>query len=317
MKKVLTTLLLSLVVPGLALAAFDDVQLSTGTTFVMSVGGNNLEFTITSGNVESATVNDGSVTLLLATGGSGVLITSPNKSTFNYGFSASIASEFTCNSGSSVLSLGGNGTITVTPTGTACVASSGGGGGGSGGGGSSDSTTPSTPAPEPVPTPTPAPEPAPVAAPAPVASVAQIVAPLVAQPSPIAQLVSPVFNKDLRVGSKGDDVKRFQQLLAQDKDVYPEGLATGYYGNLTRNAIRKFQLKYGVIKKATDSGNGNFGPKTRAKFKEVFGSAPTSSPVPPGIPVVATTPAATKSQSEQLQDLLKTLQDLQAKLKAR
>src|SRR3989344_4215089 len=39
----------------------------------------------------------------------------------------------------------------------------------------------------------------------------------VAQPSPVAQLVSPVFNSDLQVGFRSDDVKRLQELLAQDK----------------------------------------------------------------------------------------------------
>ncbi len=312
MKKVITTLLLSLFAPGLALAAFDDAQLTTGTTFVMSVGGSNLEFTITSGNLETVTVDTSSVTLVLATGGSGINITSANSKTFSYGVPGTMTSEFTCNVGSSVLSFGGSGTVTVTPNTATCTTSSG-GGSGSGGGGSSSSSAPSTPSP----TPTSSPAPVAPAAPAPVASVAQIVAPIVAQPSPIAKLVSPVFNKDLAVGSRGDDVKRLQELLAQDKDVYPNGQATGYFGNLTREAIRKFQLKHGVIKKATDPGNGRLGPKTRAKLKAVYENvapAPVSTPIP-AITPVASAVNSTKSMQDQLDALLKTLKELQAKAK--
>ena len=96
-------------------------------------------------------------------------------------------------------------------------------------------------------------------------------APSVAQPSPVAQAVSPVFNKDLQSGARNDEVKRVQQLLASDKELYPEGLTTGFYGSLTEAAVRRFQLKYGVIKNAGDPGNGRLGPKTRAKLQEVFG----------------------------------------------
>lgn len=305
-----------------ALAAFNDVQIPSGGTIVLTVAGSDLEFTVTSGLLEAINVNPSSVTVTLASGGSTLSVTSADKKNFSYGSGGGLTTEFTCNSSSSVLSVSGAGTTTITPLETTCTVSSGSGGGGSGssgggGGGGGGTSAPSTTTTTPAPAATSAP------APATAAVVQQVtpVAPAVAKPSPVAQLVSPVFNKDLTLGSKGDDIKRLQQLLAQDKAIYPEGQVTGYFGNLTRNAIRNFQLKYGVIKKANDPGNGNLGPKTRAKLKDVFGSLPAVS-APVVAPVVpastpATTPATYKSQSDQLQALLKQLQELQAKLKAK
>ena len=80
-----------------------------------------------------------------------------------------------------------------------------------------------------------------------------------------------MFNQDLQAGARNDDVKRVQQLLALDKEVYPEGLATGFYGPLTQKAVLKFQLKHGVVKSEAELGAGRLGPKTRAKLQEVFG----------------------------------------------
>lgn len=89
---------------------------------------------------------------------------------------------------------------------------------------------------------------------------------------------------------QGDDVKLLQNILAANKAFYPEGLITGYYGQLTANAVKRFQQAYGV------SAVGVFGPKTRAKMNEVVSSASlnvkslqTSSPA---ITDVTKTPAA-------------------------
>ena len=72
-------------------------------------------------------------------------------------------------------------------------------------------------------------------------------------------------------------MKALQSFLkAQGTDIYPEGLATGLFGPLTRKAIERFQLKYGIVQKAGDLGYGNFGPKTRAKINEILGQQPAS-----------------------------------------
>jgi peptidoglycan hydrolase-like protein with peptidoglycan-binding domain len=81
----------------------------------------------------------------------------------------------------------------------------------------------------------------------------------------IAEEIS--FPRYLNIGMRGDDVKLLQTILAAEKTFYPEGLVTGYYGQLTYNAVKRFQTAYGV------PSVGVVGPKTIAKIKEVVSSA--------------------------------------------
>src|SRR3989344_3233516 len=156
--------------------------------------------------------------------------------------------------------------VTITPSGTCSTSGSGGGGGiisgsiggssgGGGGGGGS-----STPAPAPTPTPVPTPSATPT-------------------PAPVPSSASISFTKDLAVGSTGNDVTQLQALLAADPAVYPEGQITGYYGSLTRAAVRRFQAKYGLPQV------GRVGPMTREKLMSVFGSiTPVPAPIPSSTP---------------------------------
>ena len=316
MRKILTTLFALLVLPAFAFAAYNDVQLSSGSTIVLSVGGSNVEFSAGGGTIQDIQVAGSNVTFTMAPG-STVSMNSTSRTTYTYQAGRATAS-FTCTDSASVLNVSlassepNNETLVVTPTGGTCAVptSSGGGGGGA--------TPAPEPTPEPAPAATPAPEPAPAATPAPApSSVAVVTAPAVAQPSPVAQLVSPVFNKDLVVGAKGDDVKRLQELLKTDASVYPTGQVTGYFGPLTKAAIVKFQLKYGVIKSDKEVGAGRLGPKTRAKIKVIFeGAAPASTPVPASTPAPAAVSGSAQSIQAQIQALLKTIQELQAKIKA-
>lgn len=84
--------------------------------------------------------------------------------------------------------------------------------------------------------------------------------------------VAAYFSATLPFGSTGEDVRRLQTLLASDKTIYPEGITSGYFGPLTREAVEKFQLKYGVVAGPGVPGYGVFGPATRAKILEVFGN---------------------------------------------
>ena len=76
----------------------------------------------------------------------------------------------------------------------------------------------------------------------------------------------------LRRGSTGDDVKKLQKFLKQFSDVYPEGLTTGYYGSLTEAAVKKFQLKQGIVTDGDPdtTGFGQVSPKTISKLNEVI-----------------------------------------------
>lgn len=49
----------------------------------------------------------------------------------------------------------------------------------------------------------------------------------------------------LSQGTRSDDVKTLQTLLAKDSHIYPEGYVTGYYGALTSVAVGRFTSKHG------------------------------------------------------------------------
>ncbi|MDD4409993.1 MAG: peptidoglycan-binding domain-containing protein [Candidatus Pacebacteria bacterium] len=72
------------------------------------------------------------------------------------------------------------------------------------------------------------------------------------------------INDILYVGSRGQDVTDLQTFLASNKNIYPEGLITGYYGSLTAKAVSQFQLAYDI------QPVGSVGPVTLAKMNEVI-----------------------------------------------
>ena len=84
--------------------------------------------------------------------------------------------------------------------------------------------------------------------------------------------------RHLREGMTGDDVELLQEILATDPEIYPEGLITGYFGPLTKRAVKNFQKKAGIEQV------GLVGPKTTAKINELleFGAG-SSGKVPPGL----------------------------------
>jgi hypothetical protein len=57
------------------------------------------------------------------------------------------------------------------------------------------------------------------------------------------ELMRPVGEMNLNIGMSSADVSRAQTILARDKSIYPEGLVTGYYGTLTKEAVGRFQSK--------------------------------------------------------------------------
>ncbi len=73
----------------------------------------------------------------------------------------------------------------------------------------------------------------------------------------------------LSVGSRGEDVTRLQQFLAQNKSIYPQGLVTGYYGTETEDAVRRYQALHGIVATGTPSttGYGIVGPSTRGEME--------------------------------------------------
>lgn len=69
---------------------------------------------------------------------------------------------------------------------------------------------------------------------------------------------------ELQAGMRNDQVRLLQEFLAQDKAIYPEGMVTGYFGSLTKAAVKRLQAKYGI------SQVGRVGPATIAKLNELM-----------------------------------------------
>ena len=90
----------------------------------------------------------------------------------------------------------------------------------------------------------------------------------------------------VKIGYESDDVKVVQSYLATDKTIYPEGLVTGYYGNLTKKAVEKFQEKKGLKK------TGEIDEDTYEKLEiEIEGKENFRCPIPPRpIPTPTPTP---------------------------
>lgn len=275
--KISLLVIISVLFPVFAWA--NDVAILDDSNLILPSDG--LTYTIIKGsNTHGITINNSDFGFQVE-GGSKVEMTSANKKIFKSSYSAPTA----CESDQSHITISfpsgtPNQGITITPSGS-CAGSEGGGGSSGGGGGGGGST--STPAPPP-------------------AQIAQVVpVPVVPQAAPVtpksptqtpAAVVSPIFNKDLRLGAKGDDVRRLQELLAKDKTIYPQGLITGYFGKATADAVVRFQKKYNFFPA------GRVGPQTRKKIIELFGEStlPVSapSPIPSPLPTPAPQPSIRK-----------------------
>ena len=70
----------------------------------------------------------------------------------------------------------------------------------------------------------------------------------VSAPAPSPEAQAPVLKKreEFSYDSRGLQVAGVQALLARDPTLYPEGLVTGWYGPLTRSAVRRFQERAGI-----------------------------------------------------------------------
>jgi peptidoglycan hydrolase-like protein with peptidoglycan-binding domain len=64
----------------------------------------------------------------------------------------------------------------------------------------------------------------------------------------------------------GGDVSVLQKFLAEDSEIYPEGIVNGVYGNATRRAVERLQASKGIVSSGSPetNGYGAVGPSTRA-----------------------------------------------------
>lgn len=84
--------------------------------------------------------------------------------------------------------------------------------------------------------------------------------------------------RSLGVGDRGLDVKRLQELLASNSEIYPEGMTTGYFGQLTSKAVKRLQERIGI------DPDGEVGTTTLNRINELLTEgAGDSGIVPPGL----------------------------------
>lgn len=76
---------------------------------------------------------------------------------------------------------------------------------------------------------------------------------------------------NLRQGMSGDDVKLLQTILAADASIYPEATISGFYGNLTAQAVKRFQKKHGI------EARGFVGLNTLKKLNKLLDEHPINS----------------------------------------
>ncbi len=74
-----------------------------------------------------------------------------------------------------------------------------------------------------------------------------------------------VFNNNLSYGMKNDDVKMLQCCLKYEGLFPVNSDCTGFFGGLTLDAVKKFQIKYNIT-----PVSGYVAEKTRAKLNEIF-----------------------------------------------
>ncbi|OGC87682.1 hypothetical protein A3D70_01230 [Candidatus Adlerbacteria bacterium RIFCSPHIGHO2_02_FULL_54_18] len=290
MKKLLTRtgIVIALLLPSLAFAAYDDVTLTTDT--VLSVNGVTMNITSSSATMETLTVNSTNFSVNVLSG-STLTVTAASQKVMSISTEPVVSVTTTCTSSTSSFTYTASvtATITVTPSSTACpltTSSTSSGGGGSpsligGGGGGGGSSAPSTPASTPASTPTPS---NPVSGlssvqveailsllasfDADAATIANVRAALYGQASTGTGSSVSAFVRNLELGMSGADVKALQVYLNTHGYVVSSsgpgspGNETSKFGGATKAALIKFQKAMGITPAV-----GYFGPKTRAAAK--------------------------------------------------
>lgn len=89
------------------------------------------------------------------------------------------------------------------------------------------------------------------------------------------------LSSTLDFGAKGSNVTNLQAFFADNSSIYPEGLVTGYFGSLTRQAVMRFQETYGIVSSGTaaSTGYGRVGPTTLAKINSIMATGWTTADI--------------------------------------
>lgn len=103
------------------------------------------------------------------------------------------------------------------------------------------------------------------------------------------QAQSPTFSRSLKMGISGEDVRNLQKILNSSLDTAVNttgpgsiGQETTYFGNLTREAVIRFQEKYRdeiLVPNGLFTGTGFVGPATIAKLSQIDKTNPLKAQV--------------------------------------
>jgi peptidoglycan hydrolase-like protein with peptidoglycan-binding domain len=76
----------------------------------------------------------------------------------------------------------------------------------------------------------------------------------------------------LDFGSRGVAVSDLQTYLSTNSNIYPSHLVTGYFGQLTKEGVQRFQTAQGIVSSGTPqtTGYGRVGPATLARLNAVM-----------------------------------------------
>jgi peptidoglycan hydrolase-like protein with peptidoglycan-binding domain len=274
----ITLLGLSLLVPNLAFAAYNDVQWTADANIVLTSGSTDYTVVIRSGSVaQSIEVAATQVTFVLPSGGYVELLSNDRMQLTN-----DFGATTICGVSHSLLTLDNRGTGTtstvIVSIGSACAVTSGGTSGGGGGGGGAPPTTPSTTEDE---------EEEEETTPVSQMTVAQLQAKIVEIQAAINQLLAQLqlltgqagdvaegftFKNNLKMGMSHSDVVELKKVLDSEVDHDPWS-GNQYFGGRTKTAVIKFQEKYAseiLAPYGLTSGTGFVGSSTRAKLNELI-----------------------------------------------
>lgn len=132
-----------------------------------------------------------------------------------------------------------------------------------------------------------------------------------------------IFTQSLAVGATNSDIEKIQDLLATDKEIYPYGVSSGFYGPKTEEAIKNLQTRFnldpvGVVGPATKAllelfmaayPDGKYPADVLKKKPAVLGAS-TSVPTPP----VTTTPTVVLPSSGNIDDIIAKYDGKEAKV---
>lgn len=77
--------------------------------------------------------------------------------------------------------------------------------------------------------------------------------------------VKSIIKDGLEEGMTDEDIKKIQEILATDESIYPEGRITGYFGPLTKEAVKRFQKRHEL------EITGEINDETRELLEEYLG----------------------------------------------